>query len=376
MRRRPTTLVLASSLASLLALGPLVIAHVAATDVIVVQQGDTLSDLALRHGTTVERLAAINRIRDPNLIIPGQRLLLDTPVPSAASVGIAPVPSVAAAGSLLRHVVRPGEHLTGIARRYGTTVAAVAAANGLADPSFILAGTTLLIPVAAASPSTASPADGVTTAAAAAEAAPATVTHAIVAGDTLTALARRYGTTIAAIAAANGLADPSRIFAGMQLAIPVAGPAGSTAASSSPTLPASIAGLVADRESIRQLIVAEAQRYGVPAALALAVAWQESGWQQQVVSSAGAVGVMQVMPATGAWVGEAMLGESVDLSDTRSNVRVGVRLIAYYLDYYRGDKARALAAYYQGQRAVDHYGIYRVTYAYLAAVLRLEELFG
>ena len=49
-------------------------------------------------------------------------------------------------------------------------------------------------------------------------------------------------------------------------------------------------------------IVSEAQRQHFPAALALAVAWQESGWQGRVVSSAGAVGVMQLLPPTADWV--------------------------------------------------------------------------
>ena len=58
-------------------------------------------------------------------------------------------------------------------------------------------------------------------------------------------------------------------------------------------------------------IVREADRQGVPRALALAVAWQESGWQQGVVSHAGAVGVMQLMPGTAEWIGETMLGRPV-----------------------------------------------------------------
>jgi soluble lytic murein transglycosylase-like protein len=124
------------------------------------------------------------------------------------------------------------------------------------------------------------------------------------------------------------------------------------------------------------VIVEEANRYKVPATFALAVAWQESGWQQGVVSHAGAVGVMQLMPATADWVGEAMLGSRVQINDTRHNVRAGVRLLAHYLAHYDGDRDRVLAAYYQGQWATDHHGIYPVSRPYIASIKVLQRIFG
>jgi soluble lytic murein transglycosylase-like protein len=141
-------------------------------------------------------------------------------------------------------------------------------------------------------------------------------------------------------------------------------------------MPASMATLVAERDAVRRMIVEEANRYDVPAALALAVAWQESGWQQGVVSYAGAVGVMQLMPATAEWVGDAMLRSRVEIRDTRHNIRAGVRLLAHYLGHYDGDRARVLAAYYQGQWATDHHGIYPVSRPYIASITVLERIFG
>ena len=141
-------------------------------------------------------------------------------------------------------------------------------------------------------------------------------------------------------------------------------------------MPASMAKLVAKRDAVRRVIVEEANRYKVPAALALAVAWQESGWRQDVVSHAGAVGVMQLMPATADWVGDAMLGAPVEIDDLRHNVRAGVRLLAHYLGHYKGDRDRVLAAYYQGQWAVDHHGIYRVSRPYIASIKVLVRIFG
>jgi soluble lytic murein transglycosylase-like protein len=114
----------------------------------------------------------------------------------------------------------------------------------------------------------------------------------------------------------------------------------------------------------------------VPPALALAVAWHESGWRQAAVSSAGAIGIMQLLPTTADWVGEAMLGEAVNIHDARSNVRAGVRLLAHYLARYAGDRELVLAAYYQGQTAADRYGAYVSSRPYIASIVALEAAFA
>ena len=103
---------------------------------------------------------------------------------------------------------------------------------------------------------------------------------------------------------------------------------------------------------------------------------KESGWRQGVVSEAGAVGVMQLLPGTGDWVAAAMLHEPVRIGELRSNVRAGVRLLAHYLERYSGDRDRTLAAYYQGQRAVDTLGIYTTSWRYISSVRALETLFS
>ena len=97
------------------------------------------------------------------------------------------------------------------------------------------------------------------------------------------------------------------------------------------------------------IIVAEARRQRVPRAFALAVAWQESGWQAGVVSSAGAIGVMQLLPATADWVVGHHARPPGEPLGRVQNVRAGVRLLRHYLDRYGGNRSLALAAYYQGQ---------------------------
>lgn len=177
----------------------------AATSTYVVRRGDTLAGIARRFGTSVSALVSGNSLRDANLIRVGQRLTVPgggdgEPAAAGASAPAERVPSV---GS---HVVRAGETLAGIARRYGTSVDQIVAANGITGGR-IYAGQRLLL-----SPAT-SGSRGPST-------------YRVAAGDTLGAIARRFGTTVGAIARENGLADPDHVRIGATLRIPGrAGPA-------------------------------------------------------------------------------------------------------------------------------------------------------
>lgn len=267
-------------------------------------------------------------------------------------------------------IVGPGDTLSQIALEHGLTVAQLTALNALSDPNRIYVGQRLSLAAPAAAAPAAVPAAVVPAA--------APRVHVVAAGEHLTGIARRYGTTISAIVALNHISNPSFIRTGTRLTIP-GGAAPATAASaagSAPSMPGSMAALVSARAAVGQVIAEEAQRHGVPVAFAKAVAWQESGWQQNVTSYVGAMGVMQLMPATADWVGGAMLGSAPNPRDLRWNVSAGVRLLRHYLDRYHGDRALVLAAYYQGQRAVDEHGIYGVSRPYIASILVLERLFG
>lgn len=363
----------------------------AVEDTVVVQPGDTVIAIANRNGVSVEEIVSLNDLADADRIMVGQvlRVVPDVPTPPA-------VTEVATAGAATAsHVVRAGDNLTGIASYYGTSLSELVRLNGLANPSFIVPGQTLALPAA---PAAARPA----------AAPPAWIEHTVRPGENLTGIASKYGTTVAAIADANGLPNPSFVYAGAVIRVPAAAPAAAppTAAAPKPAQPAAprpapaatsapaparapAAGavsplpmpewmrpLVAEHESVRRMIVAEAQAQGVPPSFALAVAWQESGFQQSVVSSAGAVGVMQVMPDTAEWIATSMLGEPVNIHDTASNVRAGVRLLRHYLDRYDGSRERTLAAYFQGQYAADNYGLYGETYPYIASILLHERFFA
>ena len=120
------------------------------------------------------------------------------------------------------------------------------------------------------------------------------------------------------------------------------------------------------RKQVRRLVTRVARRYHVPPRLALAIAWQESGWQQRRVSSTGALGVMQVMPDTGRWM-RWYVGRPLRLRDTHDNVLAGVMTIRVLRAWTRYDDS-AIAAYYQGLGAVRRHGWYADTRHYVAAV--------
>jgi len=100
-------------------------------------------------------------------------------------------------------------------------------------------------------------------------------------------------------------------------------------------------------------IVAAAQAGGVDPNLALAVAEQESGGNQNAVSSAGAIGIFQLMPATAAGLG-------VDPTDAQQNIEGGIEFLAQMLYQFGGNVAQALAAYNWGPgnvtKAIAAYG--------------------
>lgn len=163
-----------------------------------VRAGETLGEIARDHGRTVSELVSANALRDPNHITAGSTLV----IPGEAGT----------------HTVVAGDNLTSIAARYGTTATALADVNGIANRNLVRIGQRLTIP------------GGVAANASGAQAPSGSVgTHVVGPGETLAAIAGRYGISVAELAAANGIIEPFTIYGGTRLALGGGGSAGTLA---------------------------------------------------------------------------------------------------------------------------------------------------
>ncbi|HSE72089.1 MAG TPA: LysM peptidoglycan-binding domain-containing protein [Nocardioidaceae bacterium] len=278
---------------------------------------------------------------------------------------------------MLDYVVRPGDTLSEIAQLHGTTVERLVDRNGLhSSGDQVVAGQTLDIPAAhgrtPARPSTGSVDPD----------ARRIVRYTVRPGDTPSALAVRFHAWTAELVERNGAV----LHAGEVIEIPVVlaavarekrsggGRAPAPAPAQDPTAaPRPGRTDSPSREHVRRIIVQTARAHGVDPALALAVSWQEAGWQMHHVSHAGAVGAMQVIPGTGRWMSD-VLGRDLELTDTRDNITAGVALLEVLLD--AAPERVAVAGYYQGLAGVREHGMYRDTKRYVANMMALKERFG
>jgi len=128
------------------------------------------------------------------------------------------------------------------------------------------------------------------------------------------------------------------------------------------------------KAQVRRMIAASARRHGVPVSLALALAYQESGFQQRVVSPVDAIGAMQVLPSTGRSLGR-LHGRTFDLLKASDNVEAGVLLLRDLLEA-TGSVDKALAGYYQGLGSVSRVGMLPQTKQYIRNIQLLRHRFS
>ncbi|TDO60811.1 soluble lytic murein transglycosylase-like protein [Kribbella sp. VKM Ac-2571] len=269
-----------------------------------VKEGDTLSHIAGRYGTTVSTLVALNKLPgNGNAIYAGE--VLKVPGKGATTT----TTKTRSKLGRVTYVVKPGDTVSGIAKRFKCSQANLLAANGLKAGARIYAGKPLQVPVKLRS---------------------AARTDNTFAG-------RTYADHVVAAANRNRATLKKR------------------------KLPT--------RTQMRSLIVSTAKRYGVDPELALAVSWQESGWKQRVVSPANAIGAMQVIPSTGRFASR-IVGRELDLLKPRDNVTAGVVLLSRLTAAAKLDIA--VAGYYQGLGGVKKNGMYADTKLYVTNVLRIK----
>lgn len=342
----------------------------------VVRPGDTLLALALARGTSIEEVVARNMLGSSATVLrPGQVLALPGGTLSGPTGQyVERAGGQARAGEAIEstrsradgsHVVRPGQTLGGIAARYGMSGPALRAANGLSS-DVIRPGQRLWVPQGRAAARTQ------VTASRARAAGTRTVIATVRPGDGLLAIAQRYGVSRVSILKANDLAPGTMLRAGQRLRIVgtrVAGPA-PTSQRISRTVEHNRAILraadVPTRAQVRHMVAEQARRHGVDPVLAVAIAFQESGWSQRAVSHANAIGVMQCLPSTAGWV-SGHVGRDLDLLDTRDNITCGVALLRSLTRSARTTD-EVIGAYYQGLTSVRQNGYYPDTTRYVVQV--------
>jgi N-acetylmuramoyl-L-alanine amidase len=328
-----------------------------------VSPGETLSGIAAVNGLSPAAVAAANGLDPDDFVIAGTNLT----IPAAGAAPAAAPATTQSAPTAAGYQVVPGDSLSAIAARMGVSRAALAAANGLSPDGWVIAGTRLKAPAA-----------GTGTAAASSAGAPEAMGgYTVRAGDTLGALAARSRVPLAQMAAMNGL-DPNKpLLIGTALKLPTgspvlaAAPAPTSAVAVPGTNPAPTAGRL-DAGTIGSIASAN----GVPASLASAIAWQESGFNNAMVSSANARGIMQVMPGTWAWVQQNLSSAPLNPASAADNVRAGSLYLGSLLKATNGDPAMAAAGYYQGLDSVRRIGMLPETRQYVANVLALRSRFG
>ncbi|MCC6435408.1 MAG: LysM peptidoglycan-binding domain-containing protein [Acidimicrobiales bacterium] len=312
------------------------------------------------------------------------------------------------------YTVRPGDTLYSIAKRFGTTAAELTTRNALVNAGQIRAGSILIVP---AVPDGGAPRFDT-------QAGTVAINYTVVSGDTLNSIARRFGTSAATLASSNGISNPNTIFVGQVISIPLGTRTGTpedgptlrpsdvgdpalsmpggapvptapttptptptqpnpTPVPSDPatpaTLPRSLFGNAATdpaRLALVPVFDRWADTYGVPRDLMKGMAFVESGWRKDALSSSGAVGIGQLMPDTSRWIASTLIGDpTLDPNDPEDNIR----MMARYLQYLRANAAsesHAIGAYYQGLGSVQRNGLQPVTLTYIQKVQAARAAFS
>jgi LysM repeat protein len=364
-----------------------------------IARGDTISAVAGRYGLDTFAVLKLNNLQANTIIYPGQKIKLtgSAPAPAApaksTSASVTSPTVTSASGGSRVYVVKAGDTLGGIAARHGVGLSEVFKWNGLGMSSVIYPGQKIKV-----GGGSSTPAPTATKPASAAPAPASSGSYTIKAGDTLSGIAARNGVRLSDVLSANRLTMSSIIYPGQKLVIPGAStiaPASSKPAATTPLVPSTFLGFsypsavvssanqnkallnaspVPSRTQMKSIVADTARRMGVDASLALAFAYQESGFDQRAVSPANAIGTMQVIPSSGQWASD-LVGRKLNLLDPYDNATAGVAIIRQ-LVRTSPDLENAIAGYYQGQYSVSQNGMFEDTKGYVAAIKANQRLFG
>jgi LysM repeat protein len=208
---------------------------------------------------------------------------------------------------------------------------------------------------------------------AAAATAPTGATVVVRPGDSLISIAARYHTTVAALVALNHIANPNLVFAGAQLMLP--GPLLPPGWGPGGPLPAALLSHP-DRMSLRPAFLSAANASGVAPSLLEALCWWESGWQSTVTSSAGAIGLCQLEPSTVNYARTVLLhNAALDPRVAADNIAMAAAYLHDLTTRGGGDVHVAVAAYYQGLSSAQK-GLLPSTQNYVTGVFNYAAIFA
>ncbi|MEW1823687.1 LysM peptidoglycan-binding domain-containing protein [Arthrobacter sp. NPDC080031] len=362
-------------------------------------RGDTISGIAARYGLDTNTVLKLNGLSGNTIIYPGQQIKLSGSATAPSAPAPAPSPAPGTSSSAASYTVVSGDTLSGIAARHGVALSDVFTWNGLNGRSIIYPGQKIKVGPGTNAPAPAAPAPAALVPASA-QAAPAlanTGSYTIKSGDTLGGIASRIGVSLSSLLSANKLSMSTIIYPGQKLAIPGAPAASAPAPApvSTPLVPSTFLGYtypeavvssanankallnaspVPSAAQMKGIVADTARRMGVDPSLAMAFAYQESGFNQRAVSPANAIGTMQVIPSSGEWASQ-LVGRKLNLLDPYDNVTAGVAIIRALVNTSK-DLNTAIAGYYQGQYSVSKHGMYDDTKAYVASILALKKNFS
>jgi LysM repeat protein len=277
-----------------------------------------------------------------------------------AVMGVCALPAHASA-----HTVTSGESLSSVAAANGLTTDQLAAANGLSPDALLIDGESLVVPYPSGPSAGSSSGSG--------GGGGGGGGYVVQPGDTLSGIAAAQGLSTDGLAAANGLGPDGILVAGTTLTIPGSSGGGgggrsTTAAASTGDAP------IPTNETVSPGQVGDiAASENVSPSLADAVATQESGFDNSLVSSADARGVMQILPSTWDFINGSLASTPLDPASARDNVRAGALYLGYLADNTGNDPVSTVASYYQGLGSVQSGGLLPETHQYVDSVLALRD---
>ena len=229
-------------------------------------------------------------------------------------------------------------------------------------------------------------------------------TYVVRPGDSLWAVSRAHGISVNRLAAANNMRPSDLLLIGRKLNIPTSSnptslnraPASTPSSSTVATTPAANPwtfcstfqasggpwGVLPSqlrnssrRLSLQPLFIKWAGHYNLSLSLLEAIAWQESGWQQGVISPVGAIGTGQIMPGTASFIVNNIIGMRLNINSVSDNIRMSAAFLGYLSDLEGNNLCATIAAYYEGPINLGKYGVFPETQQYVASVEALVPRF-